>query len=271
MQRTARSATDFLAAPYLITWTENRPRRSPRTPRSTTISHPGQSCTSRRQSRVRSARLIPTVCFKKPIGSSKTSDCRHRPASWRPLMLRATGNINGPSPGEAADQSADSGAGVPGSADVGILQHGVTKSPHDAIRGGFRLGKNIDQPVSRARIGYIFEAEPHTLQRRDHRGGINRVAHDAMSDDKGARRRIRVAQQDYHVVHELNTGRSGSHGRKQIPVFQDLFVADAAVDLAERRRDAEGRRAARVSHRSIGAGRYGPAPLGMGGLDAVAG
>ena len=186
-------------------------------------------------------------------------------------MLRATGNIDGPGPGEAADQSADSGAGVPGGADVGILQHGVTKSPHDAIRGSFRLGKNIDQPVSRARIGYIFEAEPHTLQRRDHRGGINRVAHDAMSDDKGARRRIRVAQQDYHVMHELNTGRSGGHRRKQTPVFQDLLIADAAVDLAERRRDAEGRRAARISHRSIGAGRYGLVPLGMGRFDAVAG
>ncbi len=64
-------------------------------------------------------------------------------------MLRTSGNVDGTSPGKAADQAADSGAGMSGGADVGVIQHGVTKSAYACIRRCFRLGENIHQPILR--------------------------------------------------------------------------------------------------------------------------
>ena len=56
--------------------------------------------------------------------TSLTSNCCHGPSARRP------GNLDGTGPGEAADQSADRGAGMSGGADVGVVQHGVTNSAH---------------------------------------------------------------------------------------------------------------------------------------------
>src|ERR1700732_3094799 len=136
--------------------------------------------------------------------TSLTSNCRDGPSAGRPLMLRTSGNIDGTSPGEAADQAADSGAGMSGGADVGVIQHGVTKSAHAAVRRCFRLGENIHQTALRTGIGYLCEAEPHALERLDHRSRINRVTHHAMSDDKGARRNVRIAKDNHHVVHKFD-------------------------------------------------------------------
>src|SRR6202790_3776150 len=96
---------------------------------------------------------------------------RHRPATRRPLMLGAARNLDGSGPGETSDQAADSGASVPGGADVGIVQHGVTKSAHATVGRRFRLGENIDQTV-RVRIGDLVETEPDAFQRRDYRSRI---------------------------------------------------------------------------------------------------
>src|SRR5258708_2888161 len=109
-------------------------------------------------------------------------------------MFSATGNINSTGSRQAADQSPHSRAGVPGGSDVRVVQHGVAKSAHGSLRSGFRLGENIDQPVSRKRIGDIADTEPYALERIKHRSGINRVAHDGMPNDEGARRRSRIAK-----------------------------------------------------------------------------
>jgi hypothetical protein len=66
-------------------------------------------------------------------------------------MFRSAGNIDGTTSRQAADKSANGGAGVPRRSDIGVVEHGVTKPAHHPVRRGFRLGKDIDQLAAGSR------------------------------------------------------------------------------------------------------------------------
>jgi len=127
-------------------------------------------------------------------------------------------------------------------ADAGVLKHGVTKSAHAAVWRGDGL------PSARSRLQCGFS---HALQRIDHGGGIDGVAHDGVSDLKRTCRRCRITQDDGHIMHELDTGRRGRHRRKQLKISKDALVARLAVDLAKRHRRLKRRSATRIGHRTV--------------------
>jgi len=81
------------------------------------------------------------------------------------------------------DQAADSCAGMPSRADVGILEHGVAKAAHAAVGRGLGLGEDVDERAARLRRG----AKPDARQRRHHRRGIDRIVHHGMPDFEFAR------------------------------------------------------------------------------------
>src|SRR5882757_2075896 len=78
---------------------------------------------------------FPTMTPAQPL--KKPSDGSDGSAARRPLMLGSSGNVDGTGSRQTADQSANSGAGVPGRADICIFQHGVTKSAHTAVWRSF--------------------------------------------------------------------------------------------------------------------------------------
>src|SRR6476659_869642 len=91
--------------------------------------------------------------------------------------------IDGAGSRQAADQSADSSACVPGRADVRILEHDVTKSANATVWRSFRLGEDVDElAVRHRRLGTVFDVQSHAFQRVDHGCGINSVAHHRVSD-----------------------------------------------------------------------------------------
>ena len=79
-------------------------------------------------------------------------------------MLRTAGHIDRAGPGEACDETADSRAGVPGRADVGVFEHDVTKAAHGAVGRRFRLGEYVDQTIPHQLIGNIAKTEPDAAE-----------------------------------------------------------------------------------------------------------
>src|SRR5882724_11850411 len=101
-----------------------------------------------------------------------------RAAAGRSLMLSTARDVDGVGPCEPTDQPAHGGAGVTRGVDVGILEHGVTKTANEAIRRGLGLGKDVDQPTLRSRVERI---EPDASDRVHHRRKIDRIAHHRMA------------------------------------------------------------------------------------------
>ena len=180
-------------------------------------------------------------------------DHRDRAAAGRSLVLGAAGYIDGAGSRQAGDQSADGGAGMARRADVGVVEHGMAKAAHAAVRRCLRLGENIDQTVRVIRAS--AEAETDAIERRDH-GGEDRSSR--ASPHGRSRRGWPTAANCPSRSPHCASARCRPRRRrptKTDPSPSDTWLfADVAVDLAERRGDAERRGAARIAHRPIGAG-----------------
>ena len=153
-------------------------------------------------------------------------------------------------------------------------KHDVTVTAHGSVRRGFRLGEYIDQTIAHRRIGNIGKTERHAPQRLDHRQRCirwRRASRACPMTNGNVARRIRIAEHDHDIVHQLDAGAMSKPSTKtELESFEHLRIA-ISPSISPSARLAEPMPTARKGHRSIGAGRDRRLLPRVGRLDTFAG
>ena len=166
-------------------------------------------------------------------------------------MFSSAGNIDGTGSRQAADQSPNGGAGVSGSADVGILEHGVPKSAHAAVERGFRLGEDIDQLTARRRLGGVTTRSPTLFNASITAAELMASRMTACPISNGLAEYVELPRTITTLCISSMPADVDATDENRSKFRSTCSSAARAVDLAQRHCDPERRCAARICHRAV--------------------